>query len=75
MSERGIKELESGEKSDGEGGLTEKQWAVVKYTDAMTRDVRVGDDVFKELRGLFGEQEVVEITATVSLVTDLSDVG
>jgi alkylhydroperoxidase family enzyme len=48
------------------GGLTEKQWAVVRYTDAMTRDVKVSEEVFEELRKHFSDKEVVEITATVS---------
>jgi alkylhydroperoxidase family enzyme len=47
------------------GGLNEKQWAVVCYTDEMTRNVQVRDGTFERLRGLFGEREVVEITATV----------
>lgn len=46
-------------------GLDERMWAVVRYTDEMTRNVRVPDDVFAELRRLFSDQEVVEITATV----------
>lgn len=40
--------------------------AVVSYTDAMTRSVKVPEDVFSELKTHFSEQEVVEITATVS---------
>ena len=55
-----------GEASTGEG-LGEKQWAVVRYTDAMTREVRVSDEVFAELRKHFDDREVVEITATVGL--------
>lgn len=47
-------------------GLSERQWAVVRYTDAMTRDIRVGEGVFADLRRYFEEREVVEITATVS---------
>lgn len=39
---------------------------MVKYTDAMTRTVKVPEDVFTELKSHFSEQEVVEITATVS---------
>jgi hypothetical protein len=51
---------------EGEG-LSEKQWAVVKYTDAMTREVKVNDEVFAELRKHFSDREVVEITTTVGL--------
>lgn len=46
--------------------LSQKLWAVVDYTDAMTRDVAVKDAVFQNLREHFSEQEVVEVTATVS---------
>ncbi len=46
-------------------GLSEKQWAVVCFTDEMTRDVQVRDETFAVVKGLFGEREVVEITATV----------
>jgi len=46
--------------------LTEEQWAVLRYTDEMTRDVQVRDEAFDELKRLFSEREIVEITATVS---------
>jgi alkylhydroperoxidase family enzyme len=49
----------------GAAGLTEKQWAVVAYADAMTRDVAVEQEVFDALKQHFSEKEVVEITATV----------
>lgn len=45
--------------------LSEKQWAVLVYTDEMTRNVQVKDETFDLLRNYFNEQEVVEITATV----------
>ena len=47
------------------GGLSEKQWAVVRFTDAMTRDVTVSDEVFEGLKKHFSDQEVVEVTTTV----------
>lgn len=65
MSEEGMKAL--GEKDVKGEGLTEVQLAVVKYTDAMTRSIKVEDELFTELRKHFSEQEVVEITATVGL--------
>lgn len=46
-------------------GLTEEQWAVVCYAEEMTRNVQVRDGTFARLRELFGETEIVEITATV----------
>jgi alkylhydroperoxidase family enzyme len=45
--------------------LGEKEAAVVRYTDAMTREVRVGDEVFAEVRKWFSDKEIVELTATV----------
>jgi len=68
VSEEGMKVLGETDVSafKGKGGLTEKQWAVVEYTDAMTRDVAVGNDVFAELKRHFSDQEVVEVTATVA---------
>ncbi|KAL6908318.1 AhpD-like protein [Trichoderma evansii] len=46
--------------------LSEKQWAVLVYTDEMTRNVQVKDETFAALKRHFNEQEVVEITATVA---------
>ncbi|KUJ18139.1 uncharacterized protein LY89DRAFT_732831 [Mollisia scopiformis] len=67
VSEDGMKILEESVLSGKKGAeLTEKQWAVVHYTDAMTRDVAVKDDIFAELKKHFSEQEVVEVTATVA---------
>lgn len=53
--------------TDGEAGrlLSEKQAAVLRYTEEMTRNVRVSDETFAVLKGLFTEKEIVEITATV----------
>ena len=67
VSEEGMKILgnpELGGRNNPE--LNEKQWAVVHYTDAMTRDVTVKKDVFDALKKHFSDQEVVEITTTVS---------
>ncbi|KAJ6789343.1 hypothetical protein PWT90_10389 [Aphanocladium album] len=46
--------------------LSEKQWAVLRYTDEMTRHVQVKDEVFALVRAHFDDRETVEITATVS---------
>ncbi|ESZ91114.1 hypothetical protein SBOR_8514 [Sclerotinia borealis F-4128] len=56
-------------KREGNGdaeGLSGKQWAVVRYTDEMTRNVRVPEEVFEGLKEWFDEKEIVELTATVS---------
>lgn len=51
-------------------GLDEKHLAVLAYTDAMTRDIRVKDEIFERLKKAFeGEnqtREVTEVTATVA---------
>lgn len=68
VSEEGMELLEQPD-LDGKNGsevLSKKLWAVVDYTDAMTRDVAVKDGVFEQLREHFSEQEVVEVTATVA---------
>ncbi|KAL8717672.1 MAG: hypothetical protein Q9225_005109 [Loekoesia sp. 1 TL-2023] len=50
---------------EGEG-LSEQQWAVMAYTDAMTKDVKVPDAVFADLKQWFNDREIVEITTTVA---------
>lgn len=39
---------------------------VLAYTEAMTREIRVGDALFAEVKGMFSERELVELTATVA---------
>lgn len=58
-----------GQEKDSEGGLAvldEVQQVVLAYTDAMTRQVEVGEDTFEALKRHFSETEVVELTATVA---------
>ena len=40
--------------------------AVLAYTDSMTRDIHVPDDVFARVREHLDETHVVELTATVA---------
>ncbi|RYC61148.1 hypothetical protein CHU98_g5060 [Xylaria longipes] len=69
---RGIKSGDLGDVSELEresarnDGLGDKEWAVLKYADEMTRLVSVDDVTFGELRNLCDEREVVEVTATVA---------
>ncbi|KAI1446317.1 AhpD-like protein [Annulohypoxylon stygium] len=58
--------VEGGKKEALEAGLSEGEWAVLRYTDEMTRNVKVQDSTFAELKKAFSEREVVEITATVA---------
>ncbi|KAL1962277.1 hypothetical protein VTN77DRAFT_9867 [Rasamsonia byssochlamydoides] len=46
--------------------LTDRQWAVLLYTDQMTRAVKVEERVFDLLRGLFSHREIVELTAAIA---------
>ncbi|OAP58246.1 hypothetical protein AYL99_07336 [Fonsecaea erecta] len=49
------------------GALDDRQWAVLRYADAMTREVSVPQGLFDEVKAAgFSNQEIVEITATVA---------
>ena len=52
--------------------MSEKEWAVLVYVDAMTRDVNVEDATFEEVRKWFSETESVELTATVAAYNAVS---
>lgn len=40
--------------------------AVIAFTDASTKDIKVPQNVFDELKKSFDEKEIIEITATVA---------
>jgi AhpD family alkylhydroperoxidase len=40
--------------------------AVLAYTDAMTKDIQVPDELFAELKRHFDAQDLVELTATIA---------
>lgn len=44
----------------------EGERAVLAYTDAMTREVRVPEEVFGALRPYFNDRELMELTATIA---------
>ena len=46
--------------------FTDKEQAVLAYTDAMTDEVQVPDAVFAALRAQFNETEIVELTAIIA---------
>ncbi|WP_405866574.1 MULTISPECIES: carboxymuconolactone decarboxylase family protein [unclassified Streptomyces] len=46
--------------------LDARRRRVIAYTDAMTRDVHVPDELFDALRADFTDTELVELTATVA---------
>jgi alkylhydroperoxidase family enzyme len=39
---------------------------VLAYTDAMTKEVHVPDNIFNPLRQHFNDREIVELTATIA---------
>ena len=43
-----------------------KDHAVLDYASAMTRDIRVPDALFAQIRDAFPEREIVELTATIA---------
>lgn len=47
-------------------GLGRADLAVLDYTEAMTRSIRVDDALFARVREHFDEQETVELTATIA---------
>ncbi|KXJ90968.1 carboxymuconolactone decarboxylase [Microdochium bolleyi] len=69
---KGCEDLDKGvtrevkERCRAEYGVGDKEWAVLRYTDEMTRNVHVPDAVFAEVKALFGDKEIVELTATVA---------
>ncbi|KAH8595058.1 AhpD-like protein [Bisporella sp. PMI_857] len=51
---------------ENQGTLNDRQWAVLRYADSMTRNVEVPESIIEELKSNgFNDQEIVEITATV----------
>ena len=54
-----------------QGDLSDAEWAVLQYADAMTRSVSVPESVFEAMKKALekegmGEQQVVEVTVTVA---------
>jgi alkylhydroperoxidase family enzyme len=45
--------------------FSDRQRALLAYTDAMTRDIDVADDVFAVLRKHFSERQIVELTMLI----------
>ncbi|KAG9252019.1 AhpD-like protein [Emericellopsis atlantica] len=70
VSQQGMEAVKVEERLEGDvkegSDLSEKQWAVLVYADEMTRDVHVKEATFERLKGLFTDQEITEITATVA---------
>jgi AhpD family alkylhydroperoxidase len=63
LSQRQLDALESWNSSDLFDG---RQRAVLAYTDAMTRDIRVLEKTFAAIRSELDERLLVELTATIA---------
>lgn len=46
--------------------LSEVEWAVLAFTDQMTKEVEVDEGVFEKVKELLGQTGVMEMTATVA---------
>jgi alkylhydroperoxidase family enzyme len=46
--------------------LSETESLVLRYTDAMTRELQVADELFDALRKQFDDKALVELTATIA---------
>lgn len=51
---------------EGSDVFSDVERAVLAYTDAMTRNVQVSDDVFNAVKAHFDARELVELTATIA---------
>ncbi|KAJ4323714.1 hypothetical protein N0V84_004189 [Fusarium piperis] len=52
--------------SDGEGGLSARLWDLMRYVDAVTKDVNVSDEVFEAMRKhLDNDRQVFEFTLII----------
>jgi alkylhydroperoxidase family enzyme len=54
-------------KPQSQGRLGDRQWAVLRYADAMTTTITLPQQIFDNFQSVgFSQQELVEITATVA---------
>lgn len=63
MSQAQLDELENWESSSL---FSDRERAVLAYTDAMTRNVQVSDDIFSKVKLCFEPRQLVELTATIA---------
>ncbi|KAJ3522471.1 hypothetical protein NM208_g6079 [Fusarium decemcellulare] len=51
---------------DGEGGLSTRMWDLMRYIDAVTKDINVSDEIFEVMRKHLGnDRHVFEFTLTI----------
>jgi len=66
VQKEGVTEAQIAALRTGDTALfDERERAALAYADAMTRSIRVSDDVFAAVRRSFDDREIVELTATV----------
>jgi len=59
----------------GRSALTEKQRAILRYTDEMTQTVKVRDETFAQLKEVgFSDREIVELTTGIACYNCVSRV-
>ncbi|KAM6487462.1 hypothetical protein HDV62DRAFT_349961 [Trichoderma sp. SZMC 28011] len=55
------------------GPLSLDQWAVLRYADAMTKDVAIEEEIFTELQNSgLNSREIVELTVAVAAYNGVS---
>ena len=67
-------QIEALGKMDSPGPLPDELAAIVAYTDAVTRDVEVPDDVFEAVLASLGERQVLDLTITIAAYNMVSRV-
>jgi 4-carboxymuconolactone decarboxylase len=50
---------------EGSGKFNEQEEAVLRYTDEVTKNIRVKDDTFAAVRKFLNEEGIVELTTTI----------
>ena len=69
MTQEQLDELPNWEKSK----LFDTQMrAVLAYSDAMTRDIKVSDEVFAGVRAIYNDRQVMEMTALIAAYNTVS---
>ncbi|QYT05450.1 hypothetical protein H0G86_012343 [Trichoderma simmonsii] len=55
------------------GPLSPDQWAVLRYADAMTKDIAIDEEIFTELQNSgLNSREIVELTVAVAAYNGVS---
>lgn len=56
----------------GPGGLQRKHIALLAYTDAVSKDLKVSDELFDELKANFVEKQIIDITMLIAAYNAVS---